>query len=76
MDEDTLKMLARLKQTSDGKDFIEYLQQLSKENYISWKDAGGDLLRGKAIAIDNLIKVFENCADRLVNQQVMTKEWM
>lgn len=59
--EDINKLLLRLKNTSDGKDFLDYLLDLSKINYNSWKQEGGDVLRGKAIAIDQLLSSFENC---------------
>lgn len=60
MDEETLKLFQRLKNTSDGKDFISFLLDLSQSNYTAWKHEGGDVLRGKAIAIDNLVSLFNN----------------
>jgi hypothetical protein len=61
MNDETIKLLQRLKNTSDGKDFISFLIDLSQSNYDSWKHEGGDVLRGKAIALDNLILLFQNC---------------
>ena len=60
MDENELKLIYRLKNISDGKDFIDFLIKLSLENYRAWKHEGGDVLRGKAIALDELIALFQN----------------
>jgi len=76
MNEQTLKVISRLKQTGDGMEFISYLNQLSKDNYELWKDVGGDVLRGRAMALDELIKVFDKCDDRLSNQKVEEKDWL
>jgi hypothetical protein len=75
MNEETIKLIHRLKSTSDGKDFINYLVNLSRLNYIEWKSSGGDVLRGKAIAFDQLIQLF----DTIEEKTVITKEineWM
>lgn len=72
MDENSLKLLKRIKETSDGKDFIEFLVNLSKENYKALKLEGGDVLRGKAIAYDFLVEAFETCETRL-NSGTQTK---
>ena len=66
------KLLYRIKQTQDGLDFIEYLKQLSHENYNEWKCCNNNyqdgIVKGVAIAYDNLIKVFENCVDKEVKK--------
>lgn len=76
MDEQLLKMFSRLKQTGDGIEFTAYLNKLSKDNYELWKDMGGDVLRGRAMALDELIKVFDKCDDRLSNQKIEEKDWL
>jgi hypothetical protein len=77
MTEETQKLVQRLKNTSDGKDFISYLQQLSTDNYKQWKLEGGDVLRGKAVAFDELILLFENIDEKIINSNVVEeREWM
>ena len=64
------KMFSRIKQTSDGIDFIEFLKVLSHNNYMAFKASPtemNDVHKGQAIAIDELIKVFEVC-DHKLNQ--------
>lgn len=77
MDEEVLKLIQRIKNTSDGKDFIKYLQELSLENYRSWKFEGGDVLRGKALAFDELILLFEKIDEKVKKEsEVKNPEWM
>lgn len=77
MDEQTLKMLQRLKNSSEGKDFIDYLILLSKDNYTSWKLEGGDILRGKAIAFDQLTLLFDSIEEKVINlESKHNPEWM
>ena len=61
------KLLNRIKQTQDGIDFIEYLKGLSYKNYQSFKkddSSKNDVYKGYAIAIDDLIKAFENASEK------------
>lgn len=61
------KLLNRIKQTQDGIDFIEYLKVLSYQNYQSFKKDDSDkndVYKGCAIAIDDLIKAFENASEK------------
>ena len=61
------KLLNRIKQTQDGLDFIEYLKTLSCQNYQSFKKDDSDkndVYKGYAIAIDDLIKAFENASEK------------
>jgi hypothetical protein len=54
-------LIKRIKQTQDGLDFIEYLKELSKNNYEEFKvcdNKHNDVVKGIAIAYDSLIKVF------------------
>lgn len=71
-----LKVFSRLKRDADGMELISFIEKLSKDNYSIWKDMGGDVLRGKAIAFDYLIKLFETCDDKIASQQVKQDEWM
>jgi hypothetical protein len=67
--EETLKMFSRLKQNSDGQDFIEYLKSMSVKNYEEWKRLTSDMndiKKGKALVYDELIKLFEECDDKLI----------
>lgn len=65
MDEKHLKLLFRIKNSEDGKDFIELLQKLSLDNYKCWKKDGGDVYRGRAIQLDELISLFETLEEKL-----------
>lgn len=77
MDEQTLKVLARIFSTSDGKDLLEYIIKLKNRNYVDWKQEGGDVLRGKAICYDEIISLFENAENRiLIQKQEVQKEWL
>lgn len=69
------KLLFRIKNTSDGKDFINYLLDLSHSNYKSWKLEGGEVLRGKAIMLDQLLDNFETCDANLI-QKPEVIEWL
>lgn len=64
---DIYKLLNRIKQTQDGIDFVEYLKVLSYQNYQSFKKDDSDkndVYKGYAIAIDDLIKAFENASEK------------
>lgn len=74
-----LKVVSRIKRTSDGPDFMAYLDGLSKKNYLEWKNTTSevsDILKGKAFIIDELIKLFETCDDKLRNSEGKTQEWL
>ena len=61
------KLLNRIKQTQDGIDFIEYLKELSAQNYDSFKrddHIRNDVYKGYALAIDSLIKAFESASEK------------
>jgi len=67
-DESTLKLLRRIKQSKmiegDGKQFMEYLEDLSKENYEAFKIHGAemnDIHKGYAQCVDFLLECFANC---------------
>jgi hemerythrin superfamily protein len=79
--EETLKMLSRIKQTADGKEFIEFLKTLSDTNYKTWKNTDStlnDLMKGQAIAIDEMISLFTNCEQKLAEQNIKqeAQEWL
>jgi len=69
-DEQTYKLFSRLKQSEDGVELIEFLNFMSKKNYEEFKISESnvnDLLKGKALAIDYLIKLFDTCDDKLIS---------
>jgi hypothetical protein len=60
-------MLLRIKTSPDGEDLLNYYKELALDNYNAWKDSDiemGDVHKGYAICIDNLIKVYEECGDK------------
>jgi hypothetical protein len=65
-------LIKRIKQTQDGLDFIEYLKELSKNNYEEFKvcdNKHNDVVKGIAIAYDSLIKVFEKTTDNTIQKE-------
>jgi hypothetical protein len=71
LNDQTYKLIARIKQTQDGLDFVEYLKECAKENYEEFKVCSSehnDVVKGIAIAYDTLIKVFENCTDKVIQK--------
>ena len=69
--EEVLKMFSRLKQSEEGLDFLKFLVEMSKRNYEEFKKASNDMndiCKGKAIALDELIKLFETCDDKLISR--------
>ena len=73
MDDSLLKVLSRIKCTQDGNDFIEYLRELSEDNYEAFKKDHFDndrVHKGYGIAIDGLIKLFETCDDILEKRRI------
>jgi hypothetical protein len=79
-DKDNLyRILSRIKLTSDGIDFIDYLKDCSKGNYNEWlrtNSSSNDLCKGKALAIDGLVLLFENCEAKLQDQKPEEPEWL
>lgn len=66
--EQELRTLSFIKQTQDGLDFINFLEKLSKKNYEEFKGCDRDKMeihKGIALALDNLIKLFDVCDDKL-----------
>lgn len=62
--EDILAMFKRIKNCGDGLEFIEYLEDLSKDNYEAFKcddEKYNEEHKGYAKAIDNLIRCFAQC---------------
>ncbi len=60
-------MLLRVKTSPDGEDLLDYYRTLALDNYYAWKDSDvemGDVHKGYAICIDNLIKVYEECGNK------------
>jgi hypothetical protein len=59
-----LRLILRIKTSPDGEDFIKYLETLSDDNYNAWKRSDpnvGDIHKGYAQCIDNIIKLFQEC---------------
>jgi len=79
MDDQILNVFSRLSKHDDGIEFIEYLKKLSKDNYEAFKQANSqmnDIHKGYALAIDNLIKVFETCDDKLKETDKKIPSWV
>jgi len=52
----------------DGQKFMEYLNELSQENYDAWKRHSADhdqFHKGYALCIDSLIESFATCTKRV-----------
>lgn len=78
MDESILKVIARIKVSSDGDDFLNYLKQLSRDNYDGFKRASAemnDIHKGRALALDALIHLFECCEDKLRDSEHNLTDW-
>jgi hypothetical protein len=76
-EERILKTLSRIKSTQDGIDLIEYLQTLSKDNYIAFKREGSsmnDVHKGYALAIDSLLETFESCEIKIKALEKSTED--
>jgi hypothetical protein len=74
MDE-MLKVFSRIFNTSDGKDLVEFLENLSKETYCQWKRSDSslnDIFKGQMIAIDDLIQVISTADEKLA--QIANKQ--
>jgi len=70
-------LLKRIKTSTDGPDFIDYLNELSRLNYEAYKRDGiemNDIHKGYAIAIDSLVDSFLTC-DKEVVQQDIQEHW-
>ena len=66
--EEMLKVFSRLKATQDGTDFVDFLIDLSKQNYRVWKKSDAsmnDVCKGQALAIDSLVDLFDTCDAKL-----------
>jgi hypothetical protein len=58
------ELLKRIKKSPDGQDFIDYLTELSLDNYKAFKNnpsSLNDIHKGYALAIDSLLEAFERC---------------
>lgn len=77
IDEQTLKVFGRVFNSEDGKDVLEYIIKLKNDNYLTWKEQGGDVYRGKAICYDEIISLFEKADKRILMQAVTgNTEWL
>lgn len=78
MDESTLKIIARIKASPEGTDFLNYLKDLSRDNYDGFKRASSemnDIHKGKALALDALIHQFEFAEQQLNAQPNLLTDW-
>lgn len=64
-------LLKRIKDNNmvdgDGQAFIDYLETLSKENYLAWLSHGPDkdqMHKGYALCVDSLLESFATCSKR------------
>jgi len=74
--ETMLKTIKRIKETSDGQEFITYLKELSEDNYRAFKHDSStfnDIHKGYALAIDSLLDVFDNCEISLAKLETSDK---
>ena len=71
-------MLIRIKETEDGKDFIQMLENISVNNYKAWKhtENNSDIFKGQAIAIDGLLDLFSKCTENKNNEIREQHEWL
>lgn len=78
MDEQILRLIFRLKSSQDGIDFLNFLEQLSKENYEEFKRASSDrndIYKGRALALDALIKLFNEVDEKLNTKDFSNISW-
>ena len=64
-DSKTIEMLKRVMISQEGIDFVDYLKELSLENYKSFKVGSveeNEIHKGYALAIDSLILSLESSA--------------
>lgn len=63
-EKDILVLLRHIKTSPDGPEFIDYLEELSRQNYqafkLSSKDAS-EIHKGYALAVDSLLELFLRC---------------
>lgn len=75
---DILRMINRIKTSPDGQDFINYLEDLSLDNYLAFKrsdPAQSELHKGYALCIDNLIKLFNECDIEIKKKEEIIPDW-
>jgi len=67
-EEKIFKMLNRIFRSDEGPDLVEYLKELSVDNYTNFKkhgDTHGEFCRGYAVSIDMLVDCFEHSTEKL-----------
>jgi len=73
-----IKMIYRIKVSEDGSDFMNYLRELIKQNYEGFKRSSSemnDIHKGKALALDDLLNMFETAEQQLNKQQPPHQDW-
>jgi hypothetical protein len=66
-------LLTRIKKSPDGKDFIDFLSELSNDNYHSWKASDPEMdqfHKGYAFAVDTLLDNFKECDHKAPKEDV------
>ena len=78
-EEQVMSLFKRIKTGEDGPQLIEYLEKLSKENYIRWKLSDDNdifVKQGYAIAVDSLLAILGECTkERQVPPSSLTTNW-
>jgi hypothetical protein len=72
MDDQTVLLFKRIKESPDGPEFIEHLAKLSKANYFAFKSDKqeyNEWHKGYANCVDNLIDSFEQC-EQIINNRM------
>ena len=75
---DISRMIQRIKVSPEGNEFIEYLNELSMDNYLAFKRChidANEFHKGYAFSIDNLIVMFEECDIKNENKNEKIKDW-
>jgi hypothetical protein len=79
LDEQANLMLKRIKETDDGREFIELIRRMSQNNYKAWKQSPqeyNDVFKGQAISLDGIVSMFEECTEKLNKPKVEHQEWL
>ena len=69
-DEERYKLLERIKKSPDGKQFLEYLEELSLMNYKVFKKCDpqtDEFCKGYAVGVDSILDAFAGCTSKLAS---------
>ena len=79
MDEKILKVFSRLKDNGDGIEFIDYLYWQYKQSVnamLGCESQRTEYMKGYCSALNELIKLFEDCDDKLGKLVPQEKGWL